>query len=363
MSNSQPFPAFAAIAVVPRIKPSLKRRIVRWMMLPIAAVVLTFLFSLSVLMSAPADATDRMERSVRVNGMTREYTLYMPRTAEDGHQHPVLFVFHPGGAQASFMEENAPFFDAAGAEDYVVIYPEGISRTFNAGVCCGGALEKGIDDVAFFKAMMKDINKIVPIRDKAYLTGFSNGGMLSYRLVCEVPQMVAAAVPFAGAVPMDNCVSGTAVPMMHLNGGADTQSLYGGERNMKSRFKKTSSTLTPPLEALGAVAKRNGCAQELVPARSMPAMDADCERFAGCPSTGPVLMCVIPELGHAWPGSGEGAMGGGGENKKRAKLFSRLGRNKKDDNAAGGNEMADRLGPYRPELDAEGSIVAFFNRF
>ncbi len=339
---------------------TLPKRILRWLMIPALAVALTFTLSWSILMSAPAGAVERVERSVRVNGMEREYTLYMPRTKLDGRKHPVLFVFHPGGAQASFMEDNAPFYTTEGAEDYVVIYPEGISRTFNAGVCCGAALEKGIDDVAFFKAMMADIGQVVPIRDQAFVTGFSNGAMLSYRLICEVPQLIAAAVPFAGAVPMENCVTGKPVPILHLNGGADTQSLFGGQRNMPSRFKKTSSTLTPPLEALAFVAKRNSCTQEVVPARSLPAMDADCERFAGCPTSAPVLLCVIPELGHAWPGTG-GEAGLGGQTKKRPKLFERLGRNK--DKEAGGNELADRLGPYRPELDATGSIIAFFNRF
>ena len=339
----------------------LPKRNLKWLMIPVLAVALTFTLSWAVLMSAPASALERVERSVRVNGMERDYTLYMPRTSvDDGRKHPVLFVYHPGGAQASFMEDNAPFYTTPGAEDYVVIYPEGISRTFNAGVCCGAALEKGIDDVAFFKAMMADIGQVVAIRDQAFVTGFSNGAMMNYRLICEVPQLIAAAVPFAGAVPMENCVTGKPVPILHLNGGADTQSLYGGQRSNPSKFKKTSSTLTPPLEALAAVAGRNSCSLEVVPARSLPAMDADCERFAGCPTSAPVLLCVIPELGHAWPGTG-GDQGLGGQAKKRPKILERLGRKKDSD--AGGAERADRFGPYRPELDATGSIIAFFNRF
>ena len=360
MLNSKSYAVSGRAVAQAMPRETVPARLLRWMMIPALAVALAMTLMMSILMSAPADATDRMERTVRVNGKSREYVLHMPRTQTDGHKHPILFVFHPGGAQAGFMEENAPFYTTPGAEDYVVVYPEGVGRTFNAGVCCGSALERGVDDVAFFKAMMADVGSIVAIREEAYVTGFSNGAMMTYRLVCEVPQMIAAAVPYAAAVPMDNCVSGKPVPLMHLNGGADTQALYGGPRKTPSPFKKTAKNLTPPLEALGAVARRNACSQEMIPARSIPAMDADCERFSGCPTSAPVLMCVIPDLGHAWPGSGDSSeLAGSGT--RRPRLFDRLGRNK--DAAAGENELTDRFGPYRPELDATGSIVAFFNRF
>lgn len=343
-----------------------RRRSAPWMLLAALSVVFMSTAASCQLTGTSVSAGERIEREIQVAGLTREYILHTPREMNDREPHKVLFVFHPGGAQAAFMENNAAFHTAAGAEDFVVVYPEGVSRTFNAGVCCGLALEQGVDDVAFFRAMMKDIASIIPIRNKAYLTGFSNGAMLTYRLICEAPQLVAAAVPFAGAVPMNNCVSGHKVPVMHLNGGSDSQSLYGGERNTPSRFPSTSRFLTPPLEALGAIARRNGCTTTLEAGDSIPAIDANCERYAGCPGDAPVRMCVIPELGHAWPGSGGSQFGGmmGGENGNNGfrQFPGRMGNFRREGsfNAA---DMSERLGPFRPELDGTGPIIQFLRRF
>jgi polyhydroxybutyrate depolymerase len=281
----------------------------------------------------------RSTRSLTINGIKRNYTLFVPRAeTSDGSPHPILFAYHPAEATPTYMEKNAPFHLASGTETFVVIYPEGYGKTFNAGGCCGAAYSKGIDDVGFFKAIMADVATLVPIRAKAYVTGFSNGSFMTYRLICDVPQLIEAAVPFAGAIDMTNCVDGYKIPIMHMNGASDTFTLTGVGSSPTPKFQHAVDTVVPPYTALDSIATRNGCTLTHAPSTGYPAMDASCEAYAGCPVSAPVTMCLIPNLGHAWPGTGKDLASGTGVNAA----------------------MAEKMGPYRPELDSTEPIVEFF---
>lgn len=285
----------------------------------------------------PVDASERVERSVRVGGMNRSYIVHMPRN-RDASPHRVLMAFHPGGATAEWMESTSAFHRAGATEGYVVVYPEGFRRTFNAGVCCGLAVERGVDDVAFFRAIMEDLRSVLPIQDRAYVTGFSNGAMMNFRLMCEVPGMIAAAAPFAGSAPMDNCVSGHRIPVLYMNGSEDRVALEGGQREVTSRFDSTSDTLTNPREALAAIARRNSCGSSMRRGLRIDAIDSTCEAFEGCPAGAQVRFCVIPRLGHAWPGASE----------PRGRLRQAI--------------AGERFGPFRPDLNGTGTVAWFFNQ-
>lgn len=281
---------------------------------------------------------ERIERTIKVGSLSRTYTIQAPRKLLGAAQkHDVVFVYHPALSTGSFMEEKAPFHIAAGLENFVTIYPNGYGKTFNTGGCCGVAFQKEVDDIAFFKAMLEDIKGLIPIKEKVYLTGFSNGAFMTYKLVCDVPEKIAAAVPFAAAIDMTTCKNGS-VPVLHLNGAEDEVSLYGdfGDSG-SSEVSNAMKVMVTPYVALAPIARRNGCSSEHKP-KDMSVYDASCEVYDACTSGHSVIMCVIPGLGHAWPGSGDDAVTSG-----RKTMFK-------------GND----LGPYRPELDPTKPIVDFF---
>ena len=84
------------------------------------------------------------------------------------------------------------FTPKASAEGFIVVYPDGTSRrapllTWNAGHCCGYAMEQRVDDVAFISALIEDLAARFPIdRKRIYVTGMSNGAMMAHRLGSEL---------------------------------------------------------------------------------------------------------------------------------------------------------------------------------
>ncbi|GEM_PF-1057900 len=285
-------------------------------------------------------ASEPIERTISVNGMTRSYILHLPASYASRGQWPVIVAYHPGAATAQWMQDNARLHAQSASQNYIIAYPDGVRRTFNAGTCCGLALERKVDDVAFFKAIMNDIASIASIREKAYVTGFSNGAMMTFRLICDVPHMIAAAAPYAASIPVDQCVENAAVPVLYLNGGEDTLTLEGGERKTKSAFKSTSNTLINPIQALDQIARRNGCSAEKTP-RQRPDIDATCDAYQQCPQGGDVEFCVINGVGHSWPGAP----------KPRPQDQSFLDK-----------KLAERFSPQRPEINMSAAILEFFSQ-
>lgn len=277
-----------------------------------------------ILIASSAQARDRVERTLHVDGMDRTFVVYMP-DMRPGRAMPVLFVFHPALGTIQFMEFATGMHKKAAAEDYIVVYPQGYRRTWNAGTCCGLAEMADVDDVGFFRAMMKDIGTLAPVQPKAYLTGFSNGALMVYHLMCEAGDQVAAAAPFGAYLPpqdMTGCYNGP-VPLMHVHGAADKGSPVGGGQT------NYLGLLPPAKTTVEAVARRNGANL----ARPVSVENADlgttCLRYKGTSAQAEANLCVIPGLGHVWPGMA--SFGG-------------------------------KLGPARPDLDGSAAVLDFFAR-
>jgi polyhydroxybutyrate depolymerase len=68
--------------------------------------------------------------------------------------------FHGGGGYASYLEAHSHLDETADREGFLAVYPNGTGKwrdrflTFNAGSCCGYAVDNHVDDVGFTLAML-----------------------------------------------------------------------------------------------------------------------------------------------------------------------------------------------------------------
>ena len=103
--------------------------------------------------------------------------------------------------------------------------------SWNAGKCCGPAAASGQDSVGMVAAMMNELHHAHAFdTHRAYAAGFSNGGMLAYRMACERPTLFAAIAVVAGAY-VNDCVPQHPVALMAVHGTADTSVPFLGGRN------------------------------------------------------------------------------------------------------------------------------------
>src|SRR6185436_10577421 len=101
-----------------------------------------------------------------------------------------VFVFHgytqtaTGAAGIEQISQMTPVSDKHG---FIVVYPQGLGNSWNAGSCCGTAASSKVDDLKFVSDLIDKLKTEYCVDPKrVFASGLSNGGMLSHRLACEM---------------------------------------------------------------------------------------------------------------------------------------------------------------------------------
>lgn len=243
----------------------------------------------------------RVERRVAVDQLQRRYVAWLP--ASRGAALPVVLAFHPGYATPEGFEENIALHTAAAARDFVIVYPEGYQRSWNAGTCCGPALRDKIDEKKFVGAILDDLERLCRVdRRRVYATGHSNGARLCYFLACTMADEIAAIAPVGGAAgavlaPQAKCRPARPMPIFHLHGLLDQWAPYQGGPGRAPNVPSEA-----PVEAgIAFWVRRAGAGTET--RQAMFDGLADCTIYSGGKDGTEIRLCRIPNLGHHWPGT------------------------------------------------------------
>ena len=168
-------------------------------------------------------------QSITTNG--GQLRTYRVVDLSEGEPAPLLFVLHGFGGSAAVMAEYTgieSLIESTIDGGAIVVYPNGtgaqesLPQSWNAGGCCPFAIYDLVDDVAFFDTMITSLQSEFDVDpERVWVVGHSNGGMMAYRLACELATRVTAIGVAAGALMIDTCVSGQAVSALHLHGQLD----------------------------------------------------------------------------------------------------------------------------------------------
>ncbi len=235
----------------------------------------------------------------------REYLLHVPSKVSGGKWRngrpadpPALVIALHGGLATMKQMQSLTGFDAiSDRKGFLVAYPDGFMTTWNAGDCCGAAKVGNVNDVGFLTKLIDKITGAgLADPKRVYVTGFSNGAGMAYRLACEKPDKVAAIGVVEGAL-VTKCDPDRPVSAMIFHGTADGNVPYngGGDRdfNDKRPFPPVSS-------AVDFWRKRAGVGK---PDKSVRALSGGTE----CNATGKgkdgaeVTFCKIEGGTHKWP--------------------------------------------------------------
>jgi polyhydroxybutyrate depolymerase len=240
--------------------------------------------------STPAAAS--ASGTLQVDGETRTYRLHRPDELPDA---PALVVVVHGGGGSGRQAERSYGWDAlADDEGFLVAYPDGLNRTWNAGGgCCGQAAADDVDDVAFLEALVTELSDNAGVDpDRVFITGMSNGAMMAYALACA-SDVVAAIAPVAGTMLAD-CPDPDPVSLLHIHGTADSLVPLDG-----SRGEGPVHVDGPPITT---VIDRWRSVDDCTPA-TVTTVGPVQHSFAGCAEGREVQLTTIDGAGHQWPGA------------------------------------------------------------
>jgi polyhydroxybutyrate depolymerase len=288
----------------------LRRRIV---LSPLLIVVLLLLFGQQRGYATQEAQKGDSAASLTFGGLERTYRIHIPPSYDKARLLPLLIALHGGGGTGKKMEKLTlgGFNKLSDQEGFIVVYPDGIEKHWNDGrenVNYRAHREK-VDDVGFISALIDDLTKERNIdRSRVYVTGISNGAMMSFRLACQLSQMITAIAPVAGAMPENlpsQCSPSRRIPVLMISNTEDRLVPWeGGE----IRFvRKTFGRALSVPETVKYWVNHNQCSSS--PAVSMePDRDPKDgtrvrqEVYGPCGEGTRVILYAIEGGGHTWPG-------------------------------------------------------------
>lgn len=277
----------------------------------------------------PANARPGAALTCDVPGFERRpYDIHLPVDYVPARPVPVVLAIHGGGGNSGAAARTAcPGGDVGSAdclhamarrEGAAVAYPNGTGarlarnvRTWNAGggangwQCVSGrACEDGVDDIAYFRALLADLSRWVAVDPRrVYATGLSNGGAMSHRLACQLAERVAAIAAVGGAnqfATVSACAPPRPVPVLQIHGTADPCWRYeGGKAACAQRDDTAKISVEESMRRWAAI---NGCAAAGAarPLGSEPRVNTVQLAWTGCQAD--TVLIRMEGGGHVWPG-------------------------------------------------------------
>jgi len=235
---------------------------------------------------------------ITVAGVERSYYFAMPQHLRKPA--PLLIALHGPVGTGSGMATFSKFAGLADEKGFIAVFPDGLDQRWND----GRAANSPADDVAFIDAL---IGVFVARKDadprRVYVTGMANGGMMGFRLACELPKRIAAIAVVAASLPRaleQACSNGPPLAVMIIDGTADPMMPWAGGEPVGDHGAVLSATATAQLFAL----RIGGPVEAIEPLPSFANADPTrVKRHRWRTGSGPeVVLYEVEGGGHAWPG-------------------------------------------------------------
>lgn len=236
-------------------------------------------------------------------GLDRTYHLYRPSSIPQGARAPLVVMLHGGYGSGAQAERSYGWDEEAERGGFIVAYPDGYRRAWNAGLCCGASTSRNVDDVGFIGAMVQQIERTQntdPAR--VYVAGMSNGAMMAYRLACDAPFAIAGVGSVAGTLDTVSCAHPQHVRFIEIHGLTDMHVPFHGGVGVN---RPQPEPFMPVPQALSVWQSANDCNNDDA-SRTFGVVTT--ERWS-CANGNDVELITIANAGHEWPGGKKGARG------------------------------------------------------
>lgn len=147
-------------------------------------ILLLLFFSITLIQAQSSE-----EKTIEVDGMERPYLVDLPENYDADSVAPVLIVLHGSGGNGIMSRLTTRFTDYATENNLILVYPSGYRQQwFSSDPDEYAPGSDVVDDVLFMEMLLEELQADYNIdRERIYLTGYSSGGMMTMRLMCELP--------------------------------------------------------------------------------------------------------------------------------------------------------------------------------
>ena len=250
---------------------------------------------------ASLPAAEMKAEHLSVGGFEREYLISAP--ASRGPR-PTVLVLHGTWQSGQIMMQTAGLEPLVDREELVAVYPNGIAMQWNDGRAAA-AMWGPRDDVEFLRTLVAHLVRTgISDPHRVYVIGFSNGGMMALRMMCEATEVFAAVAAIGASLPEEvapGCKPRGPTPTLLINGTADPFVPFeGGQVVLRGGVVLSTD------ETIRFLRKVNRCADG-AQLTELPNIDPNgsssviITSWTNCSSGAPVVLYRIEGGGHRIP--------------------------------------------------------------
>ena len=176
------------------------------------------------------DTVDLPVQTLTYDNIVREYYVSYPENSDSSV--PLIINMHGFGSYAIQQKNYSQMDSYAHSKGVAVVYPEAINNSWNVGT--GRGLNRQ-DDVGFINVLIDSIATDYNIDlDRIYACGMSNGGYMSYELICSLSDKITAFGSVTGNFMLNDdqsCSVSREIPLIHIHGTDDRLVDYTDSRD------------------------------------------------------------------------------------------------------------------------------------
>lgn len=188
----------------------------------------------------------KLDETIRVDEISRSFHIQHPK---DHNNKPLVILLHGhGGSSDQSIGEGVGknpqkvWLDIAKEQEFIVVIPNGElgpKETRGWNDCRTDAVgNPSTDDVKFIKNLIEEIEEEYNHdKSRVYITGISNGALMTQRLVEEIPEKIAAFASIVNSLPENSiCIeSNEPISALYMNGTMDPLVPYNGGHILGNR--------------------------------------------------------------------------------------------------------------------------------
>ncbi|MCC6798022.1 MAG: prolyl oligopeptidase family serine peptidase [Candidatus Hydrogenedentes bacterium] len=275
-----------------------------------ACIVLLLAFTNSCPLRAPGTTRSAIE----VEGLRRTFLLHIPTAVKASNDKiPLVIALHPFTGTGASMERLTGFSAIADREGFLVAYPDGRQRVWNANPASPSSIiGEPANDVAFIDALIDHLIASYAIDpDRVYVTGASSGGLMTHRVAGDLTDKLAAAASVMITLPTEFpplVTPSEPLSFLMIHGKADP--FFPWEGGTVDEGPGRSTEYLSVADSLAYWIENNKASSQSVK-EELPDVDPNDgttvfrEEFVANTNGAPVVFYGIRDGGHTWPGSND----------------------------------------------------------
>lgn len=269
------------------------------------------------LISFPSQAGTDQRFSLIHDNLERTFHIHFPSYFDKSVSLPLVIALHGrgGNGESMILVTRKGFDRLADRDGFIVVYPDGVELNWNDGRMDEEANDRAhrenIDDTGFISSLIDFMIEGYNINpDRVYVTGISNGAIMSYRLACELSGKITAIAPVDGSIPgklLLNCTPLKPVSVLAINNMNDPLVPFNGGEIFGHFHRVRLGLVLSANESVEYWVGRNKCATSPVISDEPDRDPKDGTRvsrkeFSGGIDGTEVILYSVDGGGHTWPG-------------------------------------------------------------